>query len=47
MALTQNRAMALEQARQVADEREAREQRRRFMGSGTPYTPRPVRLFGP
>jgi len=47
MALTQNRAMALEQARQVADEQEAREQRRRFMGSGTPYTPRPVRLFGP
>lgn len=47
MALTQNRAMALEQARQVADEQEAREQRRRFMSSGTPYTPRPVRLFGP
>jgi len=47
MALTQNRAMALDQARQVADEQEAREQRRRFMGGGTPYTPRPVRMFGP
>lgn len=47
MALTQNRAVALDHARQVADEQEAREQRRRFMRSGTPYTPRPVRLFGP
>lgn len=47
MALTQNRAVAIDHARQVADEHEAREQRRRFMGSGTLYTPHPVRLFGP
>ncbi|WP_181298979.1 P-type conjugative transfer protein TrbJ [Pseudomonas sp. Q2-TVG4-2] len=43
--LSQNRAVALEHARQVAAEHEAREQRRRFMGNGIQYTPRPVRLF--
>jgi P-type conjugative transfer protein TrbJ len=43
--LSQNRAVALEHARQVAEEHEAREQRRRFMGNGIQYTPRPVRLF--
>lgn len=47
LALTQSRAMALDHARRVAEEEEAREQRRRFMRSGTPYTPHPVRLFGP
>jgi len=45
LALAQGRAAALDQARQVAGEEQAREQRRRFMGTGTPYTPQPVRLF--
>ena len=41
LQLTQDRAIALEQARQVAVHERAREVRRRFMGSGTPYTPAP------
>ncbi len=42
----QGRATALEQARTVAAEARAREQRRRFMTERTPYTGEPVRLFG-
>ena len=39
LQITQDRAVALEQARQAAVQERAREVRRRFMGSGTPYTP--------
>jgi P-type conjugative transfer protein TrbJ len=45
LQITQNRAMALELARQAAAAEEARELRRRFMGSGTPYTPYPVQFY--
>ncbi|MEC4070385.1 P-type conjugative transfer protein TrbJ [Pseudomonas aeruginosa] len=45
LQITQNRAMALELARQAAASEEARELRRRFMGSGTPYTPFPVQFY--
>ena len=46
LQLTQDRAIALEQARQVAVHERAREVRRRFMGSGTPYTPQTVNFYG-
>ena len=46
LQLTQDRATALEQARQVAVQERAREVRRRFMGSGTPYTPVSVNFYG-
>lgn len=46
LQLTQDRAVALEQARQVAVHERAREVRRRFMGSGTPYTPQTVNFYG-
>jgi P-type conjugative transfer protein TrbJ len=42
----QGRSTSLEQARAVAAEERAREQRRRFMTERTPYTGEPVRLFG-
>ncbi len=42
LQITQNRAIALELARQAAAAEEARELRRRFMGSGTPY---PVQFY--
>ncbi len=45
LQLTQDRATALEQARQVAAHERARELRRRFMGSGTPYTPYTVNFY--
>ncbi|WP_439861781.1 P-type conjugative transfer protein TrbJ [Pseudomonas sp. MBLB4136] len=45
LQITQNRAIALELARQAAAAEEARELRRRFMGSGTPYTPYPVQFY--
>ncbi len=45
LQITQNRAIALELARQAAAAEEARERRRRFMGSGTPYTPYPVQFY--
>ena len=45
LQLTQDRATALEQARQVAAHERAREVRRRFMGSGTPYTPYTVNFY--
>jgi P-type conjugative transfer protein TrbJ len=46
LQITQDRAAALEQARQVAVQERAREVRRRFMGSGTPYTPHSVNFYG-
>ena len=46
LQLTQDRAVALEQARQAAVQERAREVRRRFMGSGTPYTPQTVNFYG-
>ncbi|MDQ0589992.1 P-type conjugative transfer protein TrbJ [Variovorax paradoxus] len=46
LQITQDRATALEQARQVAVQERAREVRRRFMGSGTPYTPYSVNFYG-
>ena len=46
LQITQDRATALEQARQVAVQERAREMRRRFMGSGTPYTPYSVNFYG-
>jgi P-type conjugative transfer protein TrbJ len=46
LQITQDRATALEQARQVAVQERAREVRRRFMGSGTPYTPYTVNFYG-
>jgi len=46
LQITQDRAAALEQARQVAVQERAREVRRRFMGSGTPYTPHTVNFYG-
>ena len=46
LQLTQDRAVALEQARQVSAHERAREVRRRFQGSGTPYTPHTVNFYG-
>lgn len=46
LQITQDRAAALEQARQVAVQERAREVRRRFQGEGTPYTPAPVNFYG-
>ncbi|WP_228898439.1 P-type conjugative transfer protein TrbJ [Acidovorax sp. Leaf73] len=46
LQITQDRAVALEQARQVAVQERAREVRRRFQGEGTPYTVAPVGFYG-
>ena len=46
LRITQDRAIALEQARQVAVQERAREVRRRFQGGGTPYTPYTVNYYG-
>jgi type IV secretion system protein TrbJ len=46
LQITQDRATALEQARQVAVQERAREVRRRFQGDGTPYTPHTVTFYG-
>jgi P-type conjugative transfer protein TrbJ len=46
LQITQDRAAALEQARQVAVQERAREVRRRFQGEGTPYTPATVNFYG-
>lgn len=46
LQITQDRAAALEQARQVAVQERAREVRRRFQGDGTPYTPAAVSFYG-
>ncbi|MBX9613911.1 MAG: P-type conjugative transfer protein TrbJ [Burkholderiales bacterium] len=45
LQITQDRAEALEQARQVAVQERAREVRRRFQGEGTPYTPASVDFY--
>ncbi len=45
LQITQDRAAALEQARQIAVQERAREVRRRFMGDGTPYTPATVNFY--
>jgi P-type conjugative transfer protein TrbJ len=46
LQITQDRAVALEQARQIAVQERAREVRRRFQGEGTPYTPYTVNYYG-
>jgi len=46
LQITQDRAAALEQARQVAVQERAREVRRRFQGDGTAYTPYTVNFYG-
>ena len=46
LQITQDRAVALEQARQVAVQERAREVGRRFQGDGTPYTPTTVNYYG-
>jgi P-type conjugative transfer protein TrbJ len=46
LQITQDRAAALEQARQVAVQERAREVRRRFQGDGTPYTPYTINFYG-
>lgn len=46
VALTQGRAQALEQARQIEVQERALEVRRRFQGQGTPYTPGHVDFYG-
>ena len=45
LRLTQDRSAALEQARSVAAEARAREVRRRFLGTGTPYTPQAINSY--
>lgn len=45
LRITQDRAAALEQARVVAAEERAAEMRRRFLGTGTPYTPQTVNFY--
>jgi type IV secretion system protein TrbJ len=47
LQITQDRAAALEQARQVAVQERAREVRRRFTGEGTAYTPPAVSFYAP
>ena len=46
LQLTSDRSAALEQSRSVAAEARAREVRRRFEGSGTPYTPQSINFYG-
>ena len=46
IAITQDRAVALEEARIVESEARARAVRRQFMTSSTPYTPQPIDLSG-
>jgi len=45
LQITQDRAAALELARQAAAAERAREVQRRFMGSGTPYTPQTIDFY--
>ncbi|MDO8770223.1 MAG: P-type conjugative transfer protein TrbJ [Burkholderiaceae bacterium] len=47
LQITQDRASALEQARQVAVQERAREVRRRFQGDGTLYTPTTINYYNP
>ena len=44
--MEQKQIVASELARQVAVQERAREVRRRFMGTGTPYTPTTVNFYG-
>ncbi|MDY1241982.1 P-type conjugative transfer protein TrbJ [Pseudomonas aeruginosa] len=46
LQITQDRATSLELARQAAATERAREVRRRFLGTGTPYTPQRVDFYG-
>jgi len=46
LQITQDRAASLELAQQAAATERAREVRRRFQGSGTPYTPQAVSFYG-
>ena len=46
LQLTQGRATALELARQAAAVERGREITRRFLGTGTAYTPQPVNFYG-
>lgn len=46
LQITQDRAASLELARQAAATERAREVRRRFLGTGTPYTPQSVNFYG-
>jgi type IV secretion system protein TrbJ len=46
LQITQDRAASLELARQAAAAERGREVTRRFLGSGTPYTPQSVNFYG-
>jgi P-type conjugative transfer protein TrbJ len=46
LQITQDRAASLELARQAAAAERGREVRRRFLGTGTPYTPQTVNFYG-
>jgi P-type conjugative transfer protein TrbJ len=46
LRVASDRSAALELARTVAAEARSREVRRRFVGSGTPYTPQSVNFYG-
>lgn len=46
LQITQDRAASLELARQAAATERGREVTRRFLGSGTPYTPQSVNFYG-
>ena len=46
LQITQDRATSLELARQAAATERGREVTRRFLGSGTPYTPQTVHFYG-
>ena len=46
LQITQDRAAALDLAQRAAAVERAREVRRRFQGSGTPYTPQAVDFYG-
>lgn len=46
LQITQDRAAALEQARELAVHERAREVRRRFQGAGTKYSSAPVNFYG-
>jgi len=46
LQLTQGRATSLELARQAAAVERGREVTRRFLGTGTAYTPQPVNFYG-